>query len=59
MVQDDQVQYYPTQAFDAMRDILVVGTLKEGQFPNSWAMKSDEGIAERRKIADLSKPLER
>lgn len=42
----------------AMKDILVVGTLKEGQFPKFMSfMKSDEGIAERRKIADLSKTI--
>ena len=41
-----------------MKDILVVGTLKEGQFPKFMGfMKSDEGIAERRKIADLSKTI--
>ena len=41
-----------------MRDILVVGNLKEGQLPIFMSfMKSDEGIAERRKIADLSKTI--
>jgi len=41
-----------------MKDILVVGTLKEGQFPKFMSfMKSDEGIVERRKIADLSKTI--
>ena len=41
-----------------MKDILVVGTLKEGQFPKFMSfMKSDEGIAERRKVADLSKTI--
>ena len=41
-----------------MRDILVVGNLKEGQFPIFMSfMKSDEGITERRKIADLRKTI--
>ena len=41
-----------------MKDILVVGTLKGGQFPKFMSfMKSDEGIAERMKIADLSKTI--
>ena len=41
-----------------MKDILVVGTLKEGQFAKFMGfMKSDEGIAERKKIADLSKTI--
>ena len=41
-----------------MKDILVVGTLKEGQFLKFMNfMKSDEGIAERGKIADLSKTI--
>ena len=43
-----------------MKDILVVGMLKEGQFPKFMSfMQSDEGIAERKKIADLTRPLER
>ena len=41
-----------------MRDILVVATIQEGQFPAFMSfMKSDEGIAERKKIADLSKTI--
>ena len=41
-----------------MKDILVVGTLKEGQFPRFMSfMQSEEGIAERRKIADLTKTI--
>ena len=41
-----------------MKDILVVGTLKEGQFPKFMSfMQSEEGIAERKKIADLSKTI--
>ena len=41
-----------------MRDILVVATIQEGQFPAFMSfMKSDEGIAERTKIADLSKTI--
>jgi hypothetical protein len=41
-----------------MKDMLVVGTLKAGQFQKFMGfMKSDEGMAERRKIADLSKTI--
>ena len=41
-----------------MKDILVVGMLNEGQFPKFMSfMQSDEGIAERKKIADLSKTI--
>ena len=41
-----------------MKDILVVGKIKEGQFPKFMDfMQSDEGIAERKKIADLSKTI--
>ena len=41
-----------------MKDILVVGILKEGQFSKFMSfMQSDEGIAERKKIADLSKTI--
>ena len=41
-----------------MNDMLVVGTLKAGQFQKFMGfMKSDEGMAERRKIADLSKTI--
>lgn len=41
-----------------MRDLLVVGMLKEGQFQKFMGfMQSDEGIAERKKIADLSKTI--
>lgn len=39
-------------------DLLVVGHLKEGQFQNFMGfMRSDAGIAERKKIADLSKTV--
>jgi hypothetical protein len=39
-----------------MKDILVVGKLKEGKFEKFMGfMKSEEGMNERRKIADLSK----
>ena len=41
-----------------MKDLLVVGMLKEGQFQKFMGfMQSDEGIAERKKIADLSKTI--
>ena len=41
-----------------MKDILVVGMLNEGQFPKFMSfMQSEEGIAERKKIADLSKTI--
>ena len=41
-----------------MKDILVVGMLKEGQFPRFMSfMQSEEGIAERKKIADLTKTI--
>ena len=41
-----------------MKDILVVAMLREGQFPKFMSfMQSDEGMAERRKIADLSKTI--
>ena len=41
-----------------MKDILVVGKLKEGKFDKFMGfMKSEEGMNERRKIADLSKTL--
>ncbi len=41
-----------------MRNLLVVGMLKEGQFQKFMGfMQSDEGIAERKKIADLSKTI--
>ena len=41
-----------------MKDILVVAMLREGQFPKFMSfMQSDEGIAERKKIADLSKTI--
>ena len=41
-----------------MIDILVVGYLKEGQFQKFMDfMQSEAGIAERKKIADLSKTI--
>ena len=41
-----------------MKDMLVVAKLKEGKFePFMKFMQSDEGIAERKKVADLSKTL--
>ena len=41
-----------------MKDILVVGMLKEGKFQEFMRfMQSDEGIAERKKVADLSKTI--
>ncbi|MFL2613110.1 MAG: hypothetical protein ACJ0PW_00900 [Flavobacteriaceae bacterium] len=41
-----------------MKDILVVAKLKEGKFDKFMGfMQSDEGINERRKIADLTKTL--
>ncbi len=41
-----------------MKDFLVVGTLKAGQFQTFMSfMQSDAGIAERKKVADLSKTV--
>ena len=41
-----------------MKDILVVGKLKEGKFDKFMGfMKSEEGMNERRKIADLTKTI--
>ena len=41
-----------------MKDILVVGKLKEGKFEKFMGfMQSKEGINERKKIADLTKTL--
>ena len=41
-----------------MKDILVVEKLKEGKFDKFMGfMQSEEGINERRKIADLTKTL--
>ena len=41
-----------------MMDLLVAGHLKEGQFQNFMGfMRSDAGISERKKIADLSKTV--
>ena len=41
-----------------MKDILVVAKLKQGKFEKFMGfMKSEEGINERKKIADLSKTL--
>lgn len=41
-----------------MKDILVVAKLKQGKFEKFMGfMKSEEGMNERKKIADLSKTL--
>ena len=41
-----------------MKDMLVVGKIKEGRFEKFMSfMQSEEGINERRKIADLTKTL--
>ena len=41
-----------------MKDMLVVGKLKEGKFEEFMKfMQSEEAMAERRKVADLSKTL--
>ena len=41
-----------------MKDILVVGKLKEGKFEKMMGfMQSDEGMAERKKIADVTKTI--
>ena len=41
-----------------MKDILVVAKLKEGKFEKFMGfMQSDQGMDERRKIADLTKTL--
>ena len=41
-----------------MKDILVVAKLKEGKFEKFMGfMKSEQGMSERRKIADLTKTL--
>ena len=41
-----------------MKDILVVARLKEGKFEKFMGfMKSEEGMNERKKIADLTKTL--
>ena len=41
-----------------MKDILVVGRLKEGTFEKFMGfMQSEEGINERKRIADLTKTL--
>ena len=41
-----------------MKDILVVAKLKEGKFEKFMGfMQSEEGMSERRKIADLTKTL--
>ncbi|MBT7655748.1 MAG: hypothetical protein HN591_03705 [Flavobacteriales bacterium] len=41
-----------------MKDILVVAKLREGKFEKFMGfMKSEEGMNERRKIADLTKTL--
>ena len=42
-----------------MKDILVVGKLKEGAFEKFMGfMQSDEGMAERKKVADVTKQLQ-
>ena len=41
-----------------MKDILVVGKLKEGKFEKFMGfMQSDEGMAERKKVADVTKTI--
>ena len=41
-----------------MKDILVVGKLKEGSFEKFMCfMQSDEGMTERKKIADVTKTI--
>ena len=41
-----------------MKDILVVGKLKEGKFERMMGfMQSDEGMTERKKIADVTKTI--
>ena len=41
-----------------MKDILVVGKLKEGAFEKFMGfMQSDEGMAERKKVADVTKTI--
>ena len=41
-----------------MKDILVVGKLKEGKFEKMMGfMQSDEGMAERKKVADVTKTV--
>ena len=41
-----------------MKDILVVGKLKEGKFEKMMGfMQSDEGMTERKKIADVTKTI--
>ncbi len=54
----ERLSCVPLATKKAMKDILVVGKIKEGQFPKFMGfMQSDEGIAERKKIADLSKTI--
>ena len=41
-----------------MKDILVVGKLKEGAFEKFMGfMQSDEGMTERKKVADVTKTI--
>ena len=41
-----------------MKDMLVVGRLKEGKFEKIMGfMQSDDGMAERKKVADVTKTL--
>ena len=41
-----------------MKDILVVGKLKEGKFEKFMGfMQSDEGMTERKKVADVTKTI--
>jgi hypothetical protein len=41
-----------------MKDILVVGKLKEGTFEKFMGfMQSEEGMAERKKVADVTKTI--
>ena len=41
-----------------MKDMLVIGKLREGKFEKFMGfMQSEEGMAERRKVADLTKTV--
>ena len=41
-----------------MKDILVLGRLKEGKFEKLMSfMQSEEGMAERKKVADVTKTI--
>ena len=41
-----------------MKDVLVLGKLKEGKFEKLMSfMQSEEGMAERKKVADVTKTI--